>query len=200
MGREIVVKLVLPRWLRTRWTLAVVALLSAVSGIVYATVPNTFAAGDALSSSKINANFSSLDGRVTTLEKFNVGASRIVETRNGKSWSLGAVYCGVTASTTGQIAGGYAGVKALCETACTSTSAHMCTSEEIIRTAQLGVAAPAGWYSGGQWSLYNGSTGIVDNDCTSWTSAGSLVNGYWWTSTYATVSGCSISGPALCCD
>jgi hypothetical protein len=200
MGREIVVKLVLPRWMKTRWTLAVVALASAVSAIVYATVPNTFAPGDPLSSSKINANFTSLDGRITALEKFDIGASRIVETRGGKAWSLGAVYCGVTASTTGQITGGYAGVKGLCETACISTSAHMCTSEEIVRTAQVGVAAPAGWYSAGLWSIYNGSASTVDSDCASWTSNSATVNGYWWSSTYAIVQACSTSGPVLCCD
>jgi hypothetical protein len=38
------------------------------AGIVYATVPNIFAAGDSLSSAKINQNFSSLDTRTTALE------------------------------------------------------------------------------------------------------------------------------------
>jgi hypothetical protein len=105
----------------------------------------------------------------------------------------------VTASTTGQITGGYAGVKGLCETACTSTSAHMCTSDEIVRTVQVGVAAPAGWYSVGLWS-YNGISNAVDSDCTSWTSNSATANGYWWTSTFSTVQLCSMSGPVLCCD
>jgi hypothetical protein len=200
MNREIVIKLGVPRWMRTRWTLAVIALGVAVSALVYATVPNTFAGGDPLSSSKVNANFTSLDGRVTALETFNVGTSRVVETRNGKSWSLGAVYCGVTASTAGQITGGYAGVKGLCETGCTSPSAHMCTTEEIVRTAQMGVAAPAGWYSAGLYGIYNSSTGIVNNDCVAWTNNTNAVNGYYWSSSFTTVQSCNNPGPVLCCD
>jgi hypothetical protein len=198
MEREIVIKLVVPRWMKRRWTLAVVLLASAVSAIVYATVPNTFAPGDQLSASKLNANFMALDGRVTALEKFDIGAARIVETRGGKAWSLGAVYCGVTASTNGQIGSGYAGAKGLCETACTTTSAHMCTTDEIVRTAQMGVAAPAGWYSAGLWS--EGAGAVVDNDCTAWTTSSSTVNGYWWSSTYTTVQACNMTGPVLCCD
>jgi hypothetical protein len=200
MEREIVVRLVVPRWMKRRWTLAVVVLVSAVSAIVYATVPNTFAAGDQLSSSKLNANFTALDGRVAALEKFDIGTSRIVETRGGKAWSLGAVWCGVTASTKGSIPGGYAGAKGQCESACTSTSAHMCTTEEIVRTAQVGVAAPAGWYSAGLWSLYNGASSTVDNDCTAWTISTSAVQGYVWSSSYTSVQSCDTTSPILCCD
>ncbi len=43
-------------------------ILLGAGAIVYAGVPNTFAAGDSLSAMKVNANFSALDTRITALE------------------------------------------------------------------------------------------------------------------------------------
>jgi hypothetical protein len=47
-------------------------LLLGAAAIVHANVPNTFAPGDTLSAQKMNANFASLDARVTTLESGGV--------------------------------------------------------------------------------------------------------------------------------
>ena len=44
------------------------AALLGAAALAYAGVPNTFSAGEPLSSSQMNANFSSLDARITTLE------------------------------------------------------------------------------------------------------------------------------------
>lgn len=66
--RELVVRIRLPQIVGKRWLVASGLGILGFSAIVYATVPNTFMAGDPLSSSKVNANFSSLDGRMTTLE------------------------------------------------------------------------------------------------------------------------------------
>ena len=44
------------------------ATLLGAAALAYAGVPNTFSSGEPLSSSQMNANFSSLDARITTLE------------------------------------------------------------------------------------------------------------------------------------
>lgn len=66
--RELVIRLRLPRWLRRRWSLAGAVAVVGFGAIVYAAVPNVFSSGEPLSSAKINANFDSLDGRVTATE------------------------------------------------------------------------------------------------------------------------------------
>ena len=71
--REIVIRLQLPQKPRTRWLIAGATAILCASAIVYATVPNIFSAGDPLSASKVNANFSSLDSRVTTVENKPAG-------------------------------------------------------------------------------------------------------------------------------
>jgi hypothetical protein len=68
LERELVIRLRLPRTPRARWTLAAIAAVLCGGAIVYATVPNSFKPGDPLSSTAVNANFTNLDGRVTTLE------------------------------------------------------------------------------------------------------------------------------------
>lgn len=65
MKREIVLKLAIPRRPRSRWTLACVAVALGSGAVVYATVPNTFNAGDLLSAEKLNDNFGALVDRST---------------------------------------------------------------------------------------------------------------------------------------
>jgi microcystin-dependent protein len=58
-----------PRWARTAaFVLVPLGVVLATTTIVRANVPNTFQNGDTLSAQKVNDDFSSLDGRVTTLE------------------------------------------------------------------------------------------------------------------------------------
>lgn len=66
MKREIVIKLSLPRWLKSRWGVVAAALVVGSAATVWATVPNTFASGDVLSAQKLNDNFSYVEGEITT--------------------------------------------------------------------------------------------------------------------------------------
>jgi hypothetical protein len=66
MKREIVIKLSLPRWLKSRRGVVAAALVVGSAATVWATVPNTFASGDVLSAQKLNDNFSYVEGEITT--------------------------------------------------------------------------------------------------------------------------------------
>ena len=66
---------------------------------------------------------------------------------------------------------GYSGAKSLCQTACLgSATAHMCTSEAMIRNSALGIAVPypspgiGGWVSSGVASEVGSGSGIL-SDC-----------------------------------
>ncbi|MBI5487107.1 MAG: hypothetical protein HY905_07220 [Deltaproteobacteria bacterium] len=152
-------------------------------------------------------------------------AGRVTRTRGTKTISVGGVYCGATAATSGSV-GGYSGAKALCETACADPVAHMCSTEEVTRSAALGVAFGAGWYVGGErgyaglcarsetgWSYYH----FASTDCDGWTSSdaaapvGLGVPGLPGIPTCCSGSSCAIptgphgacwsSGPSACgCD
>jgi hypothetical protein len=169
--------------------------------------------GTTLTAAALNENFAALadagaglDLRVTTLEGVNPTTV--------KTYSPNAIYCGVSsAKYTGNLMpaspsapNGYAAAKAVCETACNSTSAHMCTSEEIIRTLSIGapfLPAPSpsgalGWYSPGVLWLDPG--GNATNDCKGWTDASSNSGPVWWSSPpQPNILSCTSSLPVLCC-
>ncbi len=183
----------LPRWLRI--ALAVVSVPAAIvaGGAVaaWADVPNAFKAGDTLSADKLNANFKDVDARL----------AHLVVTKNGKKYSLGATYCGATNATNGQITNGFAGAKGLCENvaACgPSPSAHTCTPDEIMRSAQLGIALPVtGWITGG----FSAPTSPPPRDCNGFTVSSAANNGAIWNNSgFVDVEGCSTMHPVLCCD
>jgi hypothetical protein len=156
-----------------------------------ANVPNTFSAGDLLSAQKLNANFADIDS----------WRGHPVVTVGGSQFSVGAAYCGLSAPTTGQVTSGmkqsYAAAKALCETTCASPSAHMCTSEEIVRSMSAGVVEPAtksSWYSAGF-----APSGSNTYDCSMWT--GTTAFGPLWAyGTTIELGGCSSAYPLACCD
>ena len=186
-----------------------VALVAATALIARATVQNVDASwiqsGSQVSASDlsndfgtVNANFTSLDQRITALEAFRTQA-----TADG-GYSLGATYCGLTTGTTGAFTSGalvgYAAARPLCQTACGATTAHMCVGDEIVRTYQLGKSIPVtGWYSGGV-SGYSPTTGA--EDCTGWTEAAQL--GAAWSANGTvgnpSLGNCSTSQPILCCN
>lgn len=58
----------------------------------------------------------------------------------------GNLVCGLTAASTGNL-GGWAAAGTFCQTTCKSTTAHLCTSHEILRSYQSGASLP----SGGAW-------------------------------------------------
>ena len=177
----------------------VVLYLAFGSGVVAA--PETFKAGDTLSASKINANFKDANDRLTILEK---------QINANNKYAANAVFCKATlGSTMGDMTGlggakGYAGAKAACQTTCdNSPTAHMCTADEIVRSAVIGVTLKQGWFAGGLYDTQGGA-----GDCQSFTSPGGSGN-FWYvpplpnpsnTPEYASVGSCSNNYPVLCCD
>src|SRR3954447_19869854 len=92
--REIVIRL--PRAPRKRWLVMGGAVVLCLSAIVYATVPNVFGAGDAMSSAKLNTNFAALVDLTSdqTVAGKKTVSGRLILSRNGKTYSIGATYCG----------------------------------------------------------------------------------------------------------
>ncbi len=116
---------------------------------------------------------------------------------NGRiSSSVLGVYCAKTASTyNGAQVGGYTGAKAKCETACGSTSAHMCSSHELIVSYQLGISIENGsWYSAYHCVDQAGSNIC---DCEGW--AGTTEKGPITTFTKPNITNCSSALPIACC-
>lgn len=128
------------------------------------------------------------------------------------TYSVGATkYCADSPTTTNgaiSYAGftGYAAAKKMCETAtgCSAT-AHMCTGEEVVRSAALTVAGSGlyGWYAG-SYRSEDGTTGtghpIVD--CSGYTYSGSnnggpIAQSPVWNPTY---DSCDQLHHVLCCD
>ncbi len=84
------------------------------------------------------------------------------------------------AATNGQITGGYAGTKALCE------------------GVVMGVAPEGGWYT----TAANAPNTTLQ-DCYGWTSNSSMVEAAYWQAgspAYPATDGCQSSRPVLCCD
>ncbi len=176
------------------------------AALVYAQVPHTFVEQTrmTISSQQMDENFSDLDQRIR---------KPVIE-MNGRQYSLGAVYCGATAPTDGRFSSGvFTGLQAAkgsCETiAGCSPSAHMCTSEEISRSIQLGEIPPGGWYSTMVWRDVTGDSAIA-RDCKGWSidspgiERGSILeveaNGPPTGSIFSTITGCDSILPILCCD
>lgn len=125
------------------------------------------------------------------------------------SYSVGPTkFCGSTPFTTAgtiDYAGlkGYAAAKKACETvpSCgNSVTAHMCTSEELVRTAQLGAPTESGWQSSGTVDVHTGGT-IAD--CWGWTQSQASLMGLTWNPPPAPMPNggpCSDLHPILCCD
>jgi hypothetical protein len=166
-------------------------------GVALATVPNSFSSGQSVSANSMNQNFTYLDSK-----------ARFVAALDGGQYSVGAThFCGIgPTNTTGAISysgmTGYAGAKAICAaaTGCgPSATAHMCTGEELARSAQLGITPPTGWYSTYTWLITSGAGGAasVQSDCIGWTSTTAMgaLGGAG-----PTVAACSTSEPVLCCD
>jgi hypothetical protein len=153
-----------------------------------------------ISASNLKTALSQTESRLSNVEK-----ARPTLTRNGKSISLDAAYCGKTAPTTGQVTGGYAGVKSLCENVAScgsSKTAHLCSGEELTRSAQLGISLEGGFYASGNYAQFvTGGSAFPIRDCVAWTTAGA--NDYAVTFDPNGPSGvatCAMSLPMLCCD
>ena len=129
-------------------------------------------------------------------------AERLVVHYGGEEISVGGIYCGSSIAMTGN-AGGYAGVKALCETACGDPAAHVCSIEEVGRSVQLGIVVPnnARYTAAHQFSV----GGNANTDCSGWketTSGFSSILSYYTSDPSLPQpwnEGCGVSIPFLCC-
>jgi hypothetical protein len=129
-------------------------------------------------------------------------------------YSTGATYCGATDATDGSFTwsftvplptphqvfvSGYMAGKALCERVTTcGAAAHVCSSEELARSAQLGMlsaAPPQAWFGGGASDCYGWTQGVTINGAV-WMNnpPGSIPAAYGPSSAI-----CSASLPIACC-
>jgi hypothetical protein len=136
----------------------------------------------------------------------SAAAARLLLKKGTQTLSVGP-YCGSSAATAGSFTAaggltGYPAARALCVTACSSPTAHMCSGVEMTWTAQMGIALPAlGWVATGAL----GSplpTGGYPGDCQGWLNGtASQSGGLFGPSGYfANYSACNASYPILCCD
>lgn len=129
-------------------------------------------------------------------------AGGMIVTSGGRSISVGGVYCGATAAMSGSL-GGYTGAKALCETACGDSAAHMCSTEEIVRSAQLMIGIGGAWFAAGSSPIFVGGASCTTtcslNDCQGWTTSNTWSAGSTWSSTAANYMACNTSQPVACC-
>jgi hypothetical protein len=181
--------------------LAVPAFVLFGGSVAFAGVPTTFKDGDTLSAQAMNENFASVDARLGVVEGR-------VSTKASGAYKAGATYCGLTATTTGDMSGiggsgsGYAKPRAPCQAACGgSTSAHMCSGDELVRSAALGGAIPSGWYATAVGRLWTDHT-VESQECDGYQSATAAQVGSWWAGTVNRPRNayCSESHPVLCCD
>jgi hypothetical protein len=177
-----------PVWLKRAVLVALPVALVVASSVVLADVPNTFKDGDTLSAQKLNDNFDAVDKRLAAIE-----SKANVVTKNGKSISTAATFCGTSAAPQTGDLGGYVAAKALCENiaACNSPTAHVCTGEELMRSTTLGISLPDdGRYASGE---------AYANDCGGF-NLGNGVNGPVWTKVGPHLLSCGTLLPVLCCD
>ena len=167
-------------------------ILAAIVGSVSMTAPNAQAKPHVFG-----------DGDTLVKEDLN-GLAVVTNAKNGKQWSLGAVWCKTTDFTTGKLdaTNGYTAGKTLCESTCGTPSAHMCTPEETIRSVQLGMGPFAGWVASGVVAPRVDATGVGSmNDCRGFTSDDPNLGGLYWNYTLPVSTFCSNAGVGvLCCD
>jgi len=165
--------------------------------IVWASVPNVFKDGDPLSAQTMNDNFTALDQRLSKVETVTAKASA------DAGYAFGASYCGSSGVTKADLSGvsgtgtGYVKARAQCQTTCSSPGAHLCTSDEVSRSAQLGVTVPNGWYSSVSYFASsapgNECSGFTDGTSTTWQAS-------WWVGGTPSADYCNQSHALLCCD
>jgi hypothetical protein len=117
------------------------------------------------------------------------------------SYSVRGTFCGTAqVNSAGTMSVGvYHGYQAsmlICESACSSINAHMCASDDVLRSQALGVAVPDGFYSTGVvWT--DGVHGLIA-DCGGWTDVSSF-GPYWSATTGPTAFNCGVPAAVLCC-
>ncbi len=185
-----------PTTSRKEWFFRVLTLVALTgAGAAWADAQlHVFQANDVLTASDLNNNFQAL--RATTA--------------NGVQYSNMGTFCGLSPAQQGQITyqglSGYRGAKRLCEVSCGQQTAHLCTTEEVVRHMQMDgtfAGAPDGGGPSGAW--YATGIDVFGNighmrDCTGFTSTGgeSL---YWdMVARFSSNVTCATSLPLLCCN
>jgi hypothetical protein len=159
----------------------------------------TFTNGTVADATQVNQNFSTLDSRVAALESLNSKATQ------GGKYSVGASFCGTTVPTMGDLSGlsapgsSYTKTKAACEVVvnCSST-AHMCTVEELYRSVTTGTTVPYGWVM--DTERRNSNSLSASDGCSAYTTALHTQNGSWWNGSSNSSFNCDQMYPLLCCD
>ena len=162
------------------------------------TLPKTFAQSDPVSAAEINANFKTLADGVTALE----AKKTVTVTLNGMQYSVGATaYVGGTQGYMGADIQGYTGAKRKCEAAFPSRpGVHMCTTEELARTAQVGIVVPnASWYAAATRVGRDANSGVT-NDCFGWTDSSAGNYSAVAVTVGFSVGTCNQLLPIACCD
>jgi hypothetical protein len=165
--------------------------------VAYANVPHTWKDGDVLRAEDLNEDFEAHERQVSAVE------SHI--TLDG-GYELAATYCGRTPSTAGDLSAfhaagtGYVKARAQCQVTCSSAAAHMCTSEEMLRSLQLGkeLGSGAGWYASGAYAVYGTSNQVIA-DCAGLTSAKNTDLGLIVSDGQPAVQDCNLPIPVMCC-
>ncbi|MFH1529731.1 MAG: hypothetical protein ABIK09_03230 [Pseudomonadota bacterium] len=158
-----------------------------------------------------------------------IRADRTEIVANGRRWSVNAVFRTSTAGkltsadgswtddgkTTGAIGTngypvGYSSAKAACEIAVSSPTAHMCSQEEMQRSAQMGITLDTpSWVSGGNSDFFLNDQDklTIVRDCQGWSaggyfdSSGNIQAGMVWSPTiHSTHGSCEEIHPVACCD
>lgn len=137
-----------------------------------------------------------------------LGALEDRQRPGGLAYSAHAVWKGSGPATNGRILvttsqgvnlTGYRAAKYICEQTLGSPTAHMCTSEEAARSAQLGLVPPDGG-----WIATGTATGDGKRDCQGFTNGTSSAGGVIWVDgTYGTGAWdwpCQTLFKIQCCD
>jgi hypothetical protein len=174
----------------------------------------TWSDGDTLRAADLNRNFEEL---AVEIARIDASIGTYVNPDTGTVWTSHRGYCGSTAATTGQL-GGLRGAKSMCEAACGTPGAHMCTIAEVQRSWTTGSDVPEdAWVDGplpNLHSYFQGAEGtpVSLRACLQWgneygSEVGMVTNIYPRTTdnpggpTLGMVSQpCNTSRPALCCD
>jgi hypothetical protein len=212
----------IPQW--TRWLVGGIAVglaLGLGAWRVYAavSVKTNWQPGDALKAADINSNFQTLQDAINTINTSIAPGAKVYAMTNGKKYSINATYCGATLATNGAISQGglvgYAAAKAACETTCGSSSAHMCSGEEIVRHVSMGGTIPTGqgWIAAAasvndSYPVQTDGTKVsCTSDCLGFEastniacSAAGLSFGTVWQGSWFTQLGCDQTAPIYCCD
>lgn len=201
---------------RARWAIAwVLTPLAMLSGSTVAHAwtdglnTDWIQPGKPISASLLRGLLDQANARMNVLEE-KIGMYTVDQ--KSAQYSLAAVYVTSTNKITpGDMSGldmpsGYRSGKLACEEITGSPSAHMCTCEELSRSAALGIKGPdqPGWYTchfRADYITDTVSSGKSNSDCDGWRNNDAnhvgMATGNTWEPAGLT---CDKKQPILCCD